>query len=60
MVNYHDSSGGHSDLWDYIDGNASRLSEAEERIAKLEARIRELEERFAALMAPHWPQTRKD
>ena len=39
MVNYHDSSGGHSDLWDYIEGNASRTGEAEERIAKLEQTV---------------------
>ena len=42
----HDSNGGHSDLWDYIEGNASRVGEAEERIAKLEARVAVLEERL--------------
>lgn len=42
----HDASGGHSDLWDYIDGNASRVGEAEERISKLEALVAELKDRL--------------
>ena len=42
----HDANGGHSDLWDYIDGNAERTGDLEERVSKLEARIAELKDRL--------------
>jgi hypothetical protein len=43
MVNYHDSGGGHSDLWDYIEALSADLAEAKERIEALDKRVRSLE-----------------
>jgi hypothetical protein len=37
----HDSNGGHSDIWNYIDGLREDLGRAEERISQLEDTVRE-------------------
>lgn len=42
----HDSDGGHSDLWDYIDGNSERTGDLEERVSKLESLVAELQTRL--------------
>jgi hypothetical protein len=48
-VTYHDSSGGHSDLWDYIDGLREDLGRAEERIRELENDLRDALNRIHVL-----------
>jgi hypothetical protein len=42
-VNTHDAGGGHSDIWDYIDGLSAQISDLTRTVQALGARVGSLE-----------------